>query len=401
MYHSNNSAKKGWQEYRLKHNPFPPATTGIDVRENLQIPSSWEEKLTSLLDLLRQARGPKAVPVIGRYGTGKTYLLTWLEQSFVHQGILPYFFDNPGSQFYDLANMLMRKVGRYEFSKGLWELAKTYSYTQQPRLIDLTFGEWLQSISSKPERGKAIHSLQQVFRHNLKLTDDEEIAYKLSLVVSGTVSKPYFDYRDFIAGGRESLVAEKEEAPYFGALIRALTQINNVSGIAFLLDEFEEVSLARRISKRKGHEYLATLRRLLNLSERENLWIITAMTEEGAAATKELDPGLWERFTAQGKYLFQFRPLTTKEAESILTWWLDRARLEEIHKGSLFPFPNEAVSMLEKRIVLYPRPLVRFGFFLLSEAMNSNEKAPIRPRFVQQVIDSLFPKTKEAPAGSE
>ncbi|GAI04448.1 unnamed protein product, partial [marine sediment metagenome] len=101
-------------------------------------------------------------------------------------------------------------------------------------------------------------------------------------------------------------------------------------------------------------------------------------------------------------YRFDLTPLETKEAESLLIWWLDRARpLGGPDRGTLFPFPNDAVSMLEQRRVLYPRPLVRFGFFLLSEAMNNNEKAPIRAKFVQQVIDKLFPKTEEAPGGSE
>ena len=397
----NESPDVKWQPYHLKYNPFPPATAGIDIRENLWIPPAWEGKLTDLLGLLKEGTGPKALPLIGRYGSGKTYLLNWLEQNFVKRGILPRFFDNPGLQFYDLANMLMRKVGRYEFSKGLWELSKTYSYMKQPRLIDLTFSQWLQIISSKPEREKAIGILQEVLYQDLKLTDDEEIAYRLALTVAQTVTKPYFDYRDFIAGGKESLVAEKQEAPYFHALIRALMKINNVSGIAFLIDEFEEVSSGRRISKRKGHEYLATLRRLINLSEAENFWIITAMTYEGAKTTEELEPVLWERFTTEGKHKFELTPLETEDAESLLIWWLDRARLEGVEKGALFPFPNNAVSMLEQRRVLYPRPLVRFGFFLLSEAMNNNERAPIRREFVQQIIDNLFPTTEEAAGGSE
>lgn len=400
MHPLNESPDVKWQPYHLKYNPFPPATAGIDIRENLWIPPAWKDKLIDLLDLLKQGTGPKALPIIGRYGSGKTYLLNWLEQTFVKRGILPHLFDNPGLQFYDLANMLMRKVGRYEFSKGLWELSKTYSYMKQPRLIDLTFNQWLQIISSKPEREKAVRMLQEVLYQDLKLTDDEEIAYKLALTVAQTVTKPYFDYRDFIAGGKESLVAEKQEAPYFRALIHALMKINNVSGIAFLIDEFEEVSSGRRISKRKGHEYLATLRRLINLSEAENFWIITAMTEGGAKTTEELEPALWERFTAIGKYKFELTPLEIKEAESLLIWWLDRARLEGVEKGTLFPFPNDAVSLLKQRIVPYPRPLVRFGFFLLSEAMNNNEKPPIRGEFAQHVIDKLFPKAQETFGGN-
>lgn len=380
-----------WQDYDLEYNPFPPAASGVGIGEKLSIPTPWETKITNLLNLLRGSRGPKAFPLIGRYGSGKTYLLRWLEQRFAQQGILPYFFDNPGLQFYDLANTLMRRVGRYEFSKALWELSKKSLYMGQPRLIELNFEGWLRSIASKTEREKATRDLKKVYQ-DLKLTDDEEIAYRLAMIVAGTVAKPYFDYRDFVTGGKESLVAEKAEAPYFRTLIRALIKINNVNGVAFLLDEFEEVSLGRRISKRQGHEYLSTLRRLINLSETENLWIITAMTEEGAKTTEEIEPGLWERFTEKGQYRFIIEPLTVQEAESLLKWWFDKARLGEARKGSLFPFPGDAISMLKKRTVLYPRTLIRFGFFLLSEGMNNNEKAPIQTEFVQQVIDKMYPK---------
>lgn len=387
-----------WQDYELKRNPFPPAASGVGIGEKLKIPESWEKRITHLLDLLREGRGPKAFPLIGRYGSGKTYLLRWLEQQFAKKDILPYFFDNPGLQFYDLANTLMKKVGRYEFSKALWELSKKSLYMERPRLIELNFEEWLGSIASQAERERATRDLMKVYI-DLQLTDNEEIAFKLAKIVTGTVKKPYFDYRDFVAGGKESLVAEKAEAPYFRALIRALIKINNVSGVAFLLDEFEEVSSGRRMSKRQGHEYLSTLRRLINLSETENLWIIMAITEEGAKTTGEIEPGLWERFTEKGHYRFAIEPLNVQEAESLLKWWFDKERLEKAKKGDLFPFPDGTISLLKKRAVLYPRTLVRFSFFLLSEGINSKEEAPFRTEFVQQIIDKMYPKSEGTSSG--
>jgi len=387
-----------WQDYELKRNPFPPAASGVGIGEKLNIPKTWETKITHLLDLLMGSKGPKAFPLIGRYGSGKTYLLRWLEQRFAKKDILPYFFDNPGLQFYDLANTLMKKVGRYEFSKALWELSKKSLYMLQPRLIELNFEEWLGSIASQAERESATRDLMKVYL-DLQLTDNEEIAFKLAKIVTGTVKKPYFDYRDFVAGGKESLVAEKAEAPYFRALIRALIKINNVSGVVFLLDEFEEVSSGRRMSKRQGHEYLSTLRRLINLSEAENLWIIMAITEEGAKTTEEIEPGLWERFTEKGQYRFAIEPLNLQEAESLLKWWFDKERLEKAKKGDLFPFPDGTTSLLKKRAVLYPRTLVRFSFFLLSEGISSKEEAPFRTEFVQQVIDKMYPKSGGTSSG--
>jgi len=139
---------------------------------------------------------------------------------------------------------------------------------------------------------------------------------------------------------------------------------------------------------------------LINLSEKEPLWLITAMTEEGATATEKLDPALWERYTSEGQYKFELKPLQTEDGKSLLVWWLDRARIDDSKKCTLFPFPDEIVSMLEQRLVLYPRRLVRFGFFVLQEAAQNQEEAPIRKEFVQQVMDKLFPEAKGGSSGN-
>ncbi|MBN1190522.1 MAG: hypothetical protein JXA46_12270 [Dehalococcoidales bacterium] len=373
-----------WSIFGLKYNPFPPATAGIDIREGLWIPESWKKDLENIFGKLHDSTGPKALALIGRYGSGKTYVLRYLENYFVRYNVIPYFFDNPGADFYSLANMLMRKVGRYEFSKGLWELSKI----SQRRLIDLTFGEWLQSIAPKMEKEKALNNLQGIIRNELKLTEDEEVAYRLALVVVQTTSKPYFDYRDFVEGKKDSLVAEKQEPEYFRALIRALIRINNVQGVAFLIDEFEEVSAGRRISKREGHEYLDTLQRLIDLSEKENLWIVASMTDEGLDTTRQLSPALWERVPEEVK----LNPLSDFEAKSLLMWWLDRAKLNDEDKGKLSPFPDDIVSLFRKKSSLIPRLLVKFGFFLLSEAISRGEGSQITSEVAQKVLDELFPE---------
>ena len=81
--------------------------------------------MKNLLDAQQTGQGVKAIVVVGEYGTGKTCLLQWL-----HREVLPsrqiksFYFDNPGVQFYDLANMLLRTIGRKEFAKFIWELAR-------------------------------------------------------------------------------------------------------------------------------------------------------------------------------------------------------------------------------------------------------------------------------------
>ncbi|GAG67181.1 unnamed protein product [marine sediment metagenome] len=317
------------EEYALKFNPFPPAAAGIDIGEKgkLYIPESWMNKTEDYISSLSTGEGPKAFPIIGKYGSGKTVFLRYLRGYFQEKGIYPFLFDNPGLQFYDLANSLMRSIGRYEFAKSLWELAKPHiEKSAQLRLIPMSFSEWLSTLSKKTERDTATTELQKIIKDKLNITPDDEIAYRLSLVVVETAVKPYFEYRDFVVGTKGTLVAEREEAPYFKALIKALTKIYNVRGIVFLIDEFEDVALFRRMPKRKAHEYLATLRRLISISETENLWIVLSMTPEAASSTQKLDIALWQRFTQGEKYKFELNPLEPEEAKTLLTWWLDRAR---------------------------------------------------------------------------
>ena len=75
------------------------------------------------------------------------------------------------------------------------------------------------------------------------ICDDEEIAHRLARIVAETPTRPYFEYRDFVAGKRDTLVAEGEEAPYFGAIIRTLRLAGGIRAVVFLIDEFEEVIL--------------------------------------------------------------------------------------------------------------------------------------------------------------
>jgi len=386
------------EEYALKFNPFPPAAAGIDIGEKgkFYIPESWMNKTEDYISSLSTGKGPKAFPIIGKYGSGKTVFLRYLRGYFQEKGIYPFLFDNPGLQFYDLANFLMRSIGRYEFAKSLWELAKPYiEKSAQLRLIPMSFSEWLSTLSKKTERNTATTELQKIIKDKLNITPDEEIAYRLSLVVAETAVKPYFEYRDFVVGIKGTLVAEREEAPYFKALVKALTKVYNVRGIVFLIDEFEDVALYKRMPKRKAHEYLATLRRLISISETENLWIVLSMTPEAASSTQKLDIALWQRFTQGGKYKFELNPLEYEEAKTLLTWWLDRARPKGSSKeGTLFPCLDTMIDFLQEAELRYPRPLVRIGFFILSEAMSRKEKSPFSKDFVREIIESIYPPQK-------
>ena len=208
----------------LSRNPFPPATTGTGFIDDLSLPSRWEEGLRRRIGELASSEGDKALAIVGGYGAGKTFILNWIQSEVLPQyRVKPFFFENPGVAFYDLANRLMRQVGRYEMAKALWEmlLQPNDPAAAQERLFSLEFRQWLMHVGNRTRRNEAIQRLSRAIQDQQLATDDE-IVNKLSRLVVETGERPYFEYRDFVPRGSRSLVAEKEEAPYFRALVKIL-----------------------------------------------------------------------------------------------------------------------------------------------------------------------------------
>ena len=385
------------EKYKLSRNPFPPAASGIDAERKLYIPPKWKKKNEEYYQTLCHGEGPKAFPIMGEYGSGKTVLLKgYLKDFFENKRIKTIYFENPGVKFYDLANTLMRSLGRYEFSKALWERCKEYLAEKgQKLLFPMSFSDMLATLKTRADRERKARELSDVIKNNLNLTDDEEVPYKLGLMIVETASKPYFSYRDFVAGTKSALVAEREESKYFKTVINAIINIYGVGGVAFLIDEFEEIAFPKRMVRKQTYEYLTTLRSLIEISERENLWIILAMTPEAVEETKKMNIALWQRFTHQEKEtILKLEPLTIEESKELIKWWLNIARDEDNFKDyrdSLFPFPGDIEKVLERPDIRLPRPLVRICFFTLARAVEEKVEAPITMDFIEKIINKLYP----------
>ena len=226
----------------LTHNPFPPAATGVAFMDDISLHSAWAPPIAQDLSQLSSALGEKSLIIVGGYGSGKTYILRWIAKQILPQHrIEPFFFENPGVSFYDLANRLLRQIGRYELAKSLWELfykAPTPTgAVVQNSLLQLDFPQWLATLKDRHARAAAVHRLSTSMRAS-DAEIDEEIANKLARIIVETHERPFYEYRDFIPKGPRSLVAEHEEPNYFRTLIRILLTILQTHGIAFLIDEF-------------------------------------------------------------------------------------------------------------------------------------------------------------------
>jgi hypothetical protein len=375
----------------LRYNPFEPAASGAPMGE-LWIPDRWKEQLTQLLDMVQSGQGVKAFVLEGEYGSGKTYLLKWLEQvEFPRRRIRPFFFDNPGVQFYDLANNLLRQIGRYEFSKMLWEFVKPEigSYQQSYFENKDTFIAWLTFVKRQKKQETTTNLIATSIK-NSGITNDDEIAFRLARTIIETLDKPYFEYRDFVAGKKEALVAEKEEANYFSAIIRTLSLTSNVAGVSFLLDEFEEISLQKRLGKKEAQDYLATLKRLINVTNQQEFWLVVSMTPLAAEMSNQLEPALWQRFTGRGRYQYIIPSLLETDAEELLVHRLSKAYINN-DVPRLWPFPADIVSILTPVTYSSPRRLVQVAFHILAEASMRGTKGAIKPEFVHEIEEKINP----------
>jgi len=399
------------KDFGIKEIPFEAAGTGFSRFTNKWLPERWEERIRDILDKIKNSSGTKSMAIVGEYGTGKTYLLKWIQEKYFREkeekenwGIRTFYFDNPGVQFYDIANSLLAdQIGREEFAKGLYELVNGYTkfiqLTQKFEMLfkyDIPFYKWSEHIKKLKRKHDAEFVISDLLRNELKLTNNEEIATKIATILTEYYEKPYFDYRDFVAG-KKSIVAEEKEGEFFTTLMRLIKIIYNINEIAFLIDEFEEIALQKRLTRKAAAQYLYTMRRLIDLSEHkgENFWIILAMIPEAAEFTKESETGLWERFTNEGEYEINFQNLSLdeREAEELVKVRLESVRINDDLKESIFPFPENLIENLDNTTYSTPRRLVKFCFFAIAEALEDTDvKIPFEIDFLKAVEEKVFKK---------
>ncbi len=100
-------------------------------------------------------------------------------------------------------------------------------------------------------------------------------------------------------------MAEAQKAPCFRAILSTLARGSGAAAVAFLIDEFEEIGLQKRLTKRAAHDYLSTLKPLINLAgDKDNpFWVFLSMPPDAHRTTLQLEPALVERFAEQANVL--------------------------------------------------------------------------------------------------
>jgi type II secretory pathway predicted ATPase ExeA len=359
-------------------NPFEPSGSGAPLlADDFWLPEqSWKIPLLKRLDELDSGHGHRAIAIVGEYGSGKSYILRWLERvEFPSRKILSYYFENPEVRFYDLANALLRRIGRKRFAKLLYELADEHRRRKQGHLFGDGFEAYISNAPVKPSQYQ-IEDFQTALK-KAGITDDDEIAYCLARVVVETARTPYFEYRHFVTSKTGSYVAEKQEHQFFDAILRVLRLGEGVKRVAFLLDEFEQVSLHQKLTRKDAQDYLVTLKRLVDATESGDLWIVLAMTPAAADNTSRLDPAFWSRC-----YRFDIKPLTKAEAAKLV-----RRRLKQASAD--FPFADDFVDALQATTLANPRRLVKVFHVAMNAAARRGQE--ISTKQLAEIDRELYP----------
>lgn len=359
---------------KLAFNPFEPTATGAPLRTPLAPPAQLEREVRELLNTLHGGLGVKTFVVVGEYGSGKTCLLQWLHQTvFREMGVKSFLFHDPGVHFYRLADTLLRTVGRKNFAKFIWELAHSHvTSPHQGNLFSRGFEAFNLSVGRhsyrKATETNIVANLQKAILQTA-ITSEDEVANCLARIVTQTVTKPYFQYKDFLPRSATTVVAESQEPSYFGALIRTIAHGEGADAVAFLIDEFEEIGLQKRLTQRAAHEYLATLRRLIGLvqDDKTDFWLVLSMTPDAYDKTFSLDEGLHDRL--QNKITIE--SLDNKDARDLMLRRLIDARSDSA-TYDLFPFPRDLLtrtnSPFPPSIYSNPRQLVRICSVAIAQA---------------------------------
>ncbi len=375
----------------LRINPFDPVASGPPVDGPPLAPLSVEQPLRDRIAAQRDTRGAKLTVIVGEYGSGKTYCLRWLEDEvFPGLNVRPFYFQDPGVRFYDLADSWLRMIGRKNLAKTLWELIHTKAPGREPDLFLSGYEAYVRKVRTMADAKRLAPPLIELFVDS-GVTDDEEIAHCLARIVVETPLKPNFEYRDFVVRSPGAVVAERQEPRYFEALLKALSAGSESRGVAFLLDEFEEIGLNDRTRRRTARHYVTTLKRLIDLTRHDSpeLWVVLAMTPEAFRQTETDVPGFTDRMASPGAHI-TLGAQTREQAEKLLK---DRlAWVREQPRDDLFPFPTD-LECFGERVLSSPRRLVQTCSVAIGEA-EADIGLPFDASYIETIVDRLYPEER-------
>ena len=415
-----------YKNYHLNFNPFPKSGTA-----NIKAPSEQLKVLPPVSDDLRQQIEEYIVStlfaesynaedkymgatIIGNYGSGKTQMLMYVKYLLelvaidkdYHQNPYVVYIDNPGVKLSELIGKIISEIGEENFKKFLW--SKTIDRIEVEYKVQLDnsfpinaglFGlkadpweegnkvnykkfldAWLVNLTTKQKQKDFEESIKEYIVQILgAYTNDNIVAqYLYKVLVEELVLHSVWD--SIVKGDIKGLIGKESNIIKF---IVDLLYVEGYTHVYVLVDEFEDITRGR-LSKAQVDNYLYSLRTLI---DKERNWtIVFAMTQEAFMSLEQASPPLADRITSRKIYIPQ---LSVDETLRVVYNYLQFARTAD-DKGPYFPFTEEAVKVLNRKLLGNSRMILSSCFKLIELGVNANLDI-IPEEIVEKEIEAVAP----------
>jgi hypothetical protein len=166
---------------------------------------------------------------------------------------------------------------------------------------------------------------------------------------------------------------------YLGAFLK-LFEIMGIQHIYLLVDELEDLR-TQRLSRMAATEYLATLRRMIQVNYRHFSFVL-ASARDAWNELKLYYPAIEDRFPVEIDLV-----RNPDEIKSIIRNYLEEVRVQDQGVNEWWPFTEEALDTLIKLKSVTLRHVITECRKLIDDAIAQEIDPPIDSKFVEQTYN--------------
>ena len=417
---------KRYNKFLLSFNPFPKSGTAntnesseltkvltpIDVEVEKEIENYVYDSLYSS----NEEDHKLVCTITGDYGTGKTQLLLYAKYliQFLPRKAYVIYINNPENKLSKLIGSIIEQIGQEQFKKYLWDFIlteiKSDKNEYREMLENFVSVSRNKTVFSASEIKKGLFSPNNEVSHKALLDSfleklfTKEERKEFNLLLRGIIIKILlrsFGEDEVITNYFYDLISEDvgisktwDVITSGGAnldnkvvkLLNAIITIIQAQGFErfyILVDEFEDIT-SGRLTKKEIDNYSHSLRTLI---DKERRWcLLIAMTTGALRELTTISPPLVDRLKDREIHI---KRLTKEQAKQIIINYLNLAREEgNDKKGTLFPFTEEAIDLINRESQELQRLVLRKSYYILERAVEETSISIIDENFVKKLLNS-------------
>ena len=324
------------------------------------------------------------------------------------------YINNPENKLSKLIGSIIEQIGQEQFKKYLWDFILTEIKSDKNE-----YREMLENFVSV-SRNKTVFSASEIKKG--LFSPDNEVSHKalldsfleklftkeerkeFNLLLRGIIIKIllrrfgedevitnyFYDLIsedvgisktwDIITSGGTNL--ESRVVKLLNAII-TIIQAQGFERFYILVDEFEDIT-SGRLTKKEIDNYSHSLRTLI---DKERRWcLLIAMTATALKELTTISPPLVDRLKDRE---IRITRLTKEQAKQIIINYLNLAREEgNDKKGTLFPFTEEAIDLINRESQELQRLVLRKTYYILERAVEETSISIIDENFVKKLLNS-------------